>query len=230
MPVLLQFQVLKYSTLRVGDSVNAASGQCMALVMFPIAPASTTFRETAFGPNPAGSLALLPASRNQTLAVRVHWGQHIGTQHTNSRDGESMLRKSRSIADVDFYLVPKCSRRGFLLSAAAAGVSGTLLSQRRVSAAIVHTDNEKLLPFGNGTLPDFNVDGVGFYEEDVSLITPGGHELINPALPYKAADIEKMMARLKQSRSIHRSTCRRVLSCGSGAPIPGREECSALPL
>jgi hypothetical protein len=48
--------------------------------------------------------------------------------------------------------------------------------------------------------PDFSVDGVGFYEEDVSLITPSGHELINPALPYKAVDIEKMMARLKQSQ------------------------------
>ena len=46
--------------------------------------------------------------------------------------------------------------------------------------------------------PDFNIDGVGFYEEDVSLITPSGHELINPALPYKAADMEKMMARLKR--------------------------------
>lgn len=47
--------------------------------------------------------------------------------------------------------------------------------------------------------PDFNVDGVGFYEEDVSLITSSGHELVNPALPYKAADIERTMARLKRS-------------------------------
>jgi Xaa-Pro aminopeptidase len=46
--------------------------------------------------------------------------------------------------------------------------------------------------------PDFNVDGVGFYEEDVSLITARGHELINPALPYKAADMEETMARLKR--------------------------------
>jgi Xaa-Pro aminopeptidase len=49
--------------------------------------------------------------------------------------------------------------------------------------------------------PEFNIDGVGFYEEDVSLITQNGHELINPALPYKAADIERSMARLKRSRS-----------------------------
>jgi Xaa-Pro aminopeptidase len=49
--------------------------------------------------------------------------------------------------------------------------------------------------------PDFNVDGIGFYEEDVSLITPTGHELINPALPYKAADIERTMALLKRSAS-----------------------------
>jgi Xaa-Pro aminopeptidase len=50
--------------------------------------------------------------------------------------------------------------------------------------------------------PDFNVDGVGFYEEDVSLITASGHELINPVLPYKAADIERTMAHLKRARSI----------------------------
>jgi len=47
--------------------------------------------------------------------------------------------------------------------------------------------------------PDFDVDGQGFYEEDVVLITANGHELINPALPYSAAEIEKMMARLKRS-------------------------------
>jgi len=43
--------------------------------------------------------------------------------------------------------------------------------------------------------PDFDVDGQGFYQEDVSL-----HQLINPPLPYAAADIEKMMAQLKQSQ------------------------------
>jgi Xaa-Pro aminopeptidase len=48
--------------------------------------------------------------------------------------------------------------------------------------------------------PDFDVGGVGFYEEDVSLITPTGHELINPALPYTSADIERTMAREKRSR------------------------------
>lgn len=42
--------------------------------------------------------------------------------------------------------------------------------------------------------PDFDVDNMGFYEEDVSLITPAGHTLINPALPYKAAEIEHAMA------------------------------------
>jgi Xaa-Pro aminopeptidase len=47
--------------------------------------------------------------------------------------------------------------------------------------------------------PDVDVDGQGFYEEDVVLITLDGYQLINPALPYSAADIEKMMARLKQS-------------------------------
>jgi Xaa-Pro aminopeptidase len=57
----------------------------------------------------------------------------------------------------------------------------------------LHTGNT--VAFG----PDFDVDGQGFYEEDVVLITADGYQLINPALPYSAADIEKMMARLKQS-------------------------------
>jgi hypothetical protein len=39
----------------------------------------------------------------------------------------------------------------------------------------------------------------GLYQEDVSLITPDGHQLINPPLPYLAADIEKLMAQLKRS-------------------------------
>lgn len=47
--------------------------------------------------------------------------------------------------------------------------------------------------------PDFDVDGMGFYEEDVSLITPTGHELINPPLPYRAADIERTMERLRRA-------------------------------
>jgi Xaa-Pro aminopeptidase len=49
--------------------------------------------------------------------------------------------------------------------------------------------------------PDFDVDGQGFYQEDVSLITADGHQPINPALPYSAADIEKMMARLKRPQN-----------------------------
>ena len=56
----------------------------------------------------------------------------------------------------------------------------------------LHTGNT--VAFG----PDFDVDGQGFYEEDVSLITANGHELINPALPYLPAEIEKTMAQLKR--------------------------------
>jgi len=56
----------------------------------------------------------------------------------------------------------------------------------------LHTGNT--VAFG----PDFDVDGEGFYEEDVVLITADGYQLINPPLPYSAADIEKMMARMKQ--------------------------------
>jgi ABC-type branched-subunit amino acid transport system substrate-binding protein len=57
----------------------------------------------------------------------------------------------------------------------------------------LHTGNT--VAFG----PDFDVDGQGFYQEDVSLITADGHRLINPPLPYSAADIEKMMTQLKRS-------------------------------
>ena len=45
--------------------------------------------------------------------------------------------------------------------------------------------------------PEFEADGFSFYEEDVSLITSNGHEIINPELPYKANDIERVMAQLK---------------------------------
>jgi hypothetical protein len=58
----------------------------------------------------------------------------------------------------------------------------------------LHTGNT--VAFG----PDFDVDGQGFYEEDLVLITADGYELVNPALPYSAADIEKMMAQLKRSQ------------------------------
>ena len=47
---------------------------------------------------------------------------------------------------------------------------------------------------------EFNVDGMGFYEEDVLLITANGYQLINPDLPYSATDIETLMSRLKRSK------------------------------
>jgi hypothetical protein len=62
----------------------------------------------------------------------------------------------------------------------------------------LHTGNT--VAFG----PDFDVDGQGFYEEDVVLITADGYQVINPALPYSAAEIEKMMARLKRPKSGNR--------------------------
>lgn len=57
--------------------------------------------------------------------------------------------------------------------------------------------------------PDFDVDGMGFYEEDVSLITQSGHELINPALPYKAAEIERAMVRAKRGQAVIQKDDRR---------------------
>jgi Xaa-Pro aminopeptidase len=59
----------------------------------------------------------------------------------------------------------------------------------------LHTGNT--VAFG----PEFDVDGQGFYEEDVSLITANGHQLINPPLPYSAADIEKLMAQLQRRKN-----------------------------
>jgi Xaa-Pro aminopeptidase len=56
----------------------------------------------------------------------------------------------------------------------------------------LHTGNT--VAFG----PDFDVDGLGFYEEDVALITAAGYQLINPPFPDSADGIEKMMARVKQ--------------------------------
>jgi Xaa-Pro aminopeptidase len=63
-----------------------------------------------------------------------------------------------------------------------------------VGPSVLHAGNT--LAFG----PDFDIDGQGFYEEDVALITADGYQLINPPLPYTAADIEKTMADLKRSQ------------------------------
>jgi Xaa-Pro aminopeptidase len=41
--------------------------------------------------------------------------------------------------------------------------------------------------------PLFSADGQGFFVEDTFLITPTGHEILNPALPYATQDIEKAM-------------------------------------
>ena len=43
--------------------------------------------------------------------------------------------------------------------------------------------------------PLFSAGGQGFFVEDTFLITPTGHEVLNPALPYAPRDIEKSMAR-----------------------------------
>lgn len=43
--------------------------------------------------------------------------------------------------------------------------------------------------------PLFSAGGQGFFVEDTFLITPTGHEALNPPLPYAPADIEKAMAR-----------------------------------
>lgn len=50
--------------------------------------------------------------------------------------------------------------------------------------------------------PDFVVDGQGFYEEDVALITTDSYHLINPPLPYSAAAIEDLMAAQKRSHAV----------------------------
>ena len=41
--------------------------------------------------------------------------------------------------------------------------------------------------------PLFSAGGQGFFVEDTFLITPTGHEALNPALPYAPLDIEKSM-------------------------------------
>ena len=76
--------------------------------------------------------------------------------------------------------MPNFPRRGFLLSAAAAGATSMLLSQRLVRAAIVHTDNEKLPVYGNGTLPPgirsrivSNVNGLTVHVLEAGFEVPG---------------------------------------------------------
>ena len=39
--------------------------------------------------------------------------------------------------------------------------------------------------------PIFSVDGQGFYLEDMILVTPAGHEILTPGLPYSAEEIEQ---------------------------------------
>jgi Xaa-Pro aminopeptidase len=39
--------------------------------------------------------------------------------------------------------------------------------------------------------PIFSVDGQGFYLEDMILVTPTGHEILTPGLPYSAEEIER---------------------------------------
>ena len=39
--------------------------------------------------------------------------------------------------------------------------------------------------------PIFSVEGQGFYLEDMILVTPTGHEILTPNLPYTADEIER---------------------------------------
>src|SRR6202042_2555691 len=42
--------------------------------------------------------------------------------------------------------------------------------------------------------PQFTSGNQAFFVEDTFLITPAGHEVLNPALPYSPADIERAMS------------------------------------
>jgi len=44
--------------------------------------------------------------------------------------------------------------------------------------------------------PEFSVAGQGFYMQDIVLVTAGGHELLNPPLPYEPQALESLKARL----------------------------------
>jgi hypothetical protein len=50
---------------------------------------------------------------------------------------------------------------------------------------------------------DSTAGGQGFFVEDTFLITPTGHEVLNPRLPYAPWDIEKAMAQ-RSNRSAAR--------------------------
>jgi Xaa-Pro aminopeptidase len=49
--------------------------------------------------------------------------------------------------------------------------------------------------------PEFSVQGQGFYVEDTVLVTAGGHNLLNPPLPYEVEDIEALKAKLSRANS-----------------------------
>jgi hypothetical protein len=49
--------------------------------------------------------------------------------------------------------------------------------------------------------PEFSVQGQGFYVEDTVLVTAGGHDLLNPPLPYEAQALEALKARLSGAGS-----------------------------
>jgi Xaa-Pro aminopeptidase len=44
--------------------------------------------------------------------------------------------------------------------------------------------------------PEFSLRGQGFYVQDMVLVTAGGHELLNPPLPYEPQALEALKARL----------------------------------
>jgi len=45
--------------------------------------------------------------------------------------------------------------------------------------------------------PSLIAAGQMYFVEDTILITPAGHEILNPALPYAPADIEREMAKAR---------------------------------
>jgi Xaa-Pro aminopeptidase len=49
--------------------------------------------------------------------------------------------------------------------------------------------------------PEFSLQGQGIYVQDTVLVTAGGHDLLNPPLPYAAQDIEALKAKLSGARS-----------------------------
>lgn len=142
-----------------------------------------------------------PVSGRWSAAQRETWNLLVGAY----RAGLRVLRAGVTVDQI---------RNAFEAHVRAS--APTLEYELAKKAAIVMTDSslspyfqihgvglEAAEPIGSTLLsgmivayePMFSVDGVGFYLEDLLLVTRDGYEVLTPDLPYTATEIERAMRR-----------------------------------